>query len=706
MICVAVNELLYDKNNNRYYRVLWLDEGYIVSYIIDVKDEKALPFLCLTSVIHEKLEEEVWRKERTDPFISWKEPRNDKEKALRDQAWEIISSLVNIEPEIFKRNTRGRLINNLMEKVQITKPRIYRMLRKYWQRGQTQNALIPDYEKRGWGRKGEISYTKKTGRPRKDKTIGVNIDKYTLEIIKKAASKYYLGNKRATVKHAYEMMIKEYFGEYYYYENGVRKTIIQEKNKIPTIRQFRYHLKKLFSEPVIIEKREGSKKFQREYREKVGSALKGVSGPGARFEIDATVGNVYLVSRFNQAWGIGRPIVYFVIDVYTRMIVGMHVGIDHPSWQGASMAMINTAQDKIDFCGKYGIEITEEQWPSSHMPKKFLADRGEVLYKGAKTIIEGLGIGIDHTASYRAEMKGTVEQSFAAVDATLKPFLPGYIDTDFKERGGEDYRKRAMLTVEQYTKIIIYFILFHNSRYMKEYKLNKEMIEDNISAIPIDLWKWGIKNRSGKLYSFSHDLVRFYLLPRVEATVTQKGIKFKRMYYTCSTAINEQWFSKAAIKGNWKIKASYNPRNMNHIYIHTEDEKHFEQCELLEKDSAYRDKWLEELEQLWDKQNERVREKEHEQLQAKINFISEMESVIKEAKQKEKQYKSVSTRMDKTKNIQINRTIEKTMNHIEEIKCSSKNEEEISRENLSPIPLSSKRKSVRDMYERRLGKKT
>ncbi|MEI4827979.1 Mu transposase C-terminal domain-containing protein [Bacillus sp. FJAT-53711] len=417
-------------------------------------------------------------------------------------------------------------------------------------------------------------------------------------------------------------------------------------------------------------------------------------GPGARFEIDATVGNVYLVSRFNKGWGVGRPIIYLVIDVYSRLIVGMHVGLDHPSWNGVMMAIMNTTQNKIEFCKEYSIEITEGKWPSAHVPERFLADRGEALYKGATSFIEGINVSVDHTASYRADMKGTIERSFASLDAALKPFLPGYIETDFQERGAKDPRKQAALTVEQYTKIIIYFILHHNSRYMKEYKRNKEMIEQDVSPIPTELWQWGIKNRSGKLRSFPQEFVRFCLLPRAQATVTQLGIKFKKMHYTCNTAITEQWFSKAAIKGNWKVQIAYNPRNLNHIYIIMVGEEKIEKCELLEKDNIYRDRWLEEIENLWEQERKRVRQKEHEQLQEKINFIAEIESVTQEAKKTEiKQSKD----NDKTKNIRMNRALEKAAGNFENSKGK-----QVPPTSTAPVRYTEARKgSLEEMFRRR-----
>lgn len=76
----------------------------------------------------------------------------------------------------------------------------------------------------------------------------------------------------------------------------------------------------------------------------------------------------YLVSRFNRDNIIGRPIVYFVKDAFSRIVTGLYVGLEGPSWIGMAMTLYNAFTDKVDFCHRYGIEITEDQWPCHHLP--------------------------------------------------------------------------------------------------------------------------------------------------------------------------------------------------------------------------------------------------------------------------------------------------------------------------------------------------
>ena len=74
------------------------------------------------------------------------------------------------------------------------------------------------------------------------------------------------------------------------------------------------------------------------------------------------------------------------------------------------------------------------------------------------------------------------------------------MDIDFKQRGARDYRLDAKLTIKDLTKIIIAEVIYHNNHhYLNGYPRDKEMIKDEIKPVPIELWNWGITNRSGKL---------------------------------------------------------------------------------------------------------------------------------------------------------------------------------------------------------------
>jgi len=98
-------------------------------------------------------------------------------------------------------------------------------------------------------------------------------------------------------------------------------------------------------------------------RETLGDSTQMAAGPGSVYQIDATIGDVYLVSSLDRSRIIGRLVIYTCVDVFSRVITGFAVTLEGPSWLGAMLALDNVIEDKVSFCAGYGIEITEPDWP-------------------------------------------------------------------------------------------------------------------------------------------------------------------------------------------------------------------------------------------------------------------------------------------------------------------------------------------------------
>jgi len=50
-----------------------------------------------------------------------------------------------------------------------------------------------------------------------------------------------------------------------------------------------------------------------------------------------------LLSQFDHSSIIGRPVLYFIIDAFSRMVVGIGVGLEGPSW-----AALQTVRSKLN----------------------------------------------------------------------------------------------------------------------------------------------------------------------------------------------------------------------------------------------------------------------------------------------------------------------------------------------------------------------
>ncbi|ANC75501.1 hypothetical protein ABE65_000925 [Fictibacillus phosphorivorans] len=646
-------------------RILWIDDGHAVCFCIDLEKENALPIKRTISDLQQLHGEGLVTlvNEEPYPFIYQSEEYfTEKNKGLRDERWSSIENMVCKEPEIYESKNRGKFIALAMNDTGKTKRLLYKYLTQFWQRGKVKNALLPDYHRSGGKGKEKIFKGKKNGRPRKFEAVigeGIVITDEIKRVFEVSIKRYYHTTKKNPLSEAFNLMLKTFFVSDYRYEDGVRKPILQAEDKLPTYRQFSYWYKKTFQLEEKLRKRKGNRKYELQDRAVLGTSVGDLYGPGTKFQIDATVADVYLVSSFHRNWIIGRPVIYVVIDVFSRMVVGLYVGLEGPSWFGAMMALANTASDKVSYCKKYGIDIKKEEWDCHYLPQTLLADRGELEGYNIERLISAFNMKVENTPPYRGDWKGIVEQHFRIIHSKVKPFLPGFVDTDVQVRGDRDYRLDATLNLEEFTSIIVRCVLHHNNHHwLKNYNQDEMMIEDEVSLIPRDLWNWGIQNRSGKLRSYPENIVKLHLLPSATARVTYKGIEFKKMSYSCERALKEGWFGEARQK-SWRISICYDPRDMTHIYLPSDDGQGYEVASLLDHQKKYNGKTLEEVQYYHDYELLKKQKYSHEETQEKVDLASDIEHIVSRAKKSLKQEEVKMSNAQKVKGIRDNRSIEK-----------------------------------------------
>lgn len=641
------------------YRVLWLNKKIDLLYIINV-NEKYMPVPIILSELKKLIEDGEVVIEENDNWINinTEDDISVLHKKYRDKAWSVIEELVKQEPYIFETISRRKLILEVSETQQVSESTIKRNLKRFWSRGKIKNALTPDYNNSGAPGKEKVNANKKRGRPRKNVSLvgeGINIDENIKKIFKASVNKYYNTSNKNSLITAYNLMIKEYFTEY------KNKSIIEVSSNIPSIGQFKYWFYKNRNYKKEISSRYGSKRYDQRHRELLGNTSMDTLGPGDLVQIDSTIADLYLVSEYDRSLIIGRPTIYLIIDAYSYQILGVNVTLESASHIGAAVAIYSMVQDKVELCKQYGIDITKDEWPVCNLPNAILADRGEMEGKQIESLIENLGISIRLTSSYRAEMKAKVEKAFDLINQNTKPFITGKVDGDFRERGDKDFRLKASLTLKEYTRIVIKTIIYHNNHHvLKDYSRSKEQIEDNVKPIPIELWNWGIENMSGCLKSLPQEVVILNLMPTQNGTITSRGLKFKGVYYSSKKMMDERWFEKARNSGTWKVKISYDPRNINNIYIKNSNGREFDKCFLLDHQDRYKDKTLEDISYLMEMEkldNELLKQNE---LQAKLTLMQDIESIVKESKDNYK-HTSVSNRK-RLIGIDENRKFEKELN--------------------------------------------
>lgn len=273
-----------------------------------------------------------------------------------------------------------------------------------------------------------------------------------------------------------------------------------------------YHKK---SQKIIT--RDGLSCYQRNHRPMFGSASNWRPAIGA-YQMDATEADIYLVSRFDRECVIGRPYIYMAVDTATQVIAGIYVGME--SGEGAVMACLaQAAGNKVEFCRQYGIEITEDQWPSQGLPSEIITDKGrDFISKRGEELCMRYGIEMQSLPPFRPDEKGLVEKAFDLLQGRYKPLLRGrgVIELDAQERWATDYRGQAVLDIDDFTKVLIHAIVYLNSgRLLPSGKTSTQ------------LWA---ESKSNLLMVDAED-IHCMALPRVQTKLTRRGIHHNGLWY-------------------------------------------------------------------------------------------------------------------------------------------------------------------------------
>lgn len=542
---------------------------------LDLSDPKSTPQWQPVSELEEEIE--TGRAVLRDPELapaSCRPVLSAKELTARDRRWKIIKEAAEDEPHIYTPAGRGAHVRRLVDQG-CNRNTVLNLLQNYWRGGKTPNALVGKWFLCGGKGKERDAAENKLGRPREFGTeTGLNMNKRMRAIQRKLILNMWRKMRALPLSKAYEGFCRIVCYDEIWREGEARPEVVLKPEFVetgpPTIDQFKYHFYRYIDSMRLRREKRGPRNFDLNERGLPGSATAETRGPGSRYAIDATVLDIYCCSRVNPNRIVGRPVLYVVIDVWSRLIVGIYVGIENASWVCAAMAIANVCEDKVEFCRRFGIEIEAHEWPTAGIGDRWLHDGGEVAGEVANALALFLNITLETATAYRGDLKGLVENVFEVLPAIMEPFAPGWVYKDFKQRGAKDYRLEAALTLEDVTHLVILAVLHRNNFVtLKNYDRDAGMPSEEVAPVAADIWRWGIVNRSGRIRTFPREFVNFRLMPEDNAVVDEHGLRFRGTWYLSQEMLDRGWLEKARRK-RFRVRISYDPRDANQVYLHME----------------------------------------------------------------------------------------------------------------------------------------
>ena len=563
------------------FRILAIDEERVLA--IDCEKKSMPQFFSLSFFEGAEIQDEI-----PSTFPSWEE-LSPNERKIAQKRYTMIATAVAVVSDKQKRNS---MIDYASAQFGVSKQTLRSFLCSYLSY-QDISVLAPQ-------RKKEKELTKDQ------------------KNIRWALNKFFYTRNQNSLNTAYTMMLKEKYC-------NTHGNLV---SNYPTFNQFRYFYRKHRKMENFHISRNGLTAYQRNSRPLTGDGVQEFAPNIGTAMLDSTVCDIYLVDEKGEL--AGRPILTAACDANTSFCLGYVL-----SWENDTNSlknlMLNIVEDKVLLCKKKGIFITYEQWNiQGQLPSTLITDQGHEYTSQNFEQISELGITLINLPPYRPELKGSVEKLFDLIQNAYKNFLKGKgeIMEDYQERGAHDYRQDAILTLNEFERIVIRCIIYYNcSRVIENYPYDPEMLADEVPPYANKIWNWKKENTEANLIEVSKKELILTLLPRIKGKFTRRGLKANGLRYFAD-GYKEQF-----LQGG-DVIISYDPENCNKIWIKEKDGS-FVEFRLIEK--HFLNMSLEEIQDIQNQQKQLVQSTVHEQYQSKINLMNFIETVAETASEKKKQ---------------------------------------------------------------------
>ena len=534
----SIGMILEDSVNKKSYRIYHLDAHQV--YAIELNGRQDAFNLIHYSYEHLRVLVQNNRLliHSTDKQIVDIESLSECQRRIYERNRLIIKELSEKHgPDFMDFNTRKPkpIIQELSYKIGIRRNQIKMTLKKYLSSGCSQSSLLSETGKKS--SKG-CKYAEKTGRPGRFGVEGIILDEDTLAILE-AARKHYLEGSERSYDSTYNWMLENFYLEYEEStENGVKTRIpvIKGPNERPTINQMKTYIRNNTTPLERQRKKMNAQEIRNNKRLLLSDNLHNVLGPGDLVEIDETEMDVSLVSKSDPNISIGRPIVHAMIDVYSRMIIAVSVSLDNNSYVGLTNCLMNLAEDKEEFCTRYGIKPEKAAWISNIYPNRLRSDRGsEYRSKQCRQLCNELGITLELVPSRSGSLKGQVEQLFHQYHSVQNEIVEknGLITDKYDSR----HHEKAVLTIDDVWMFVINQTLAHNML-SKNYPMSPDMISKNVVPTPANIWKYGAEKYGSPRPIANVEQFAYSIRQAEKAKICREGIVWKGLYYICEDDIS------------------------------------------------------------------------------------------------------------------------------------------------------------------------
>ena len=601
-----------------YHRILWVDdspEGPHRYAIIRLDGPLRLPRWITSADLAANIAQSGWTATDENPFrFSFRSeadlPENPNIRQRYLESWKSKLRCVRMVTELGRDAFIGRCREARIQEIRLmgkAKPggefgdpngdngacmsagAIRKWLILFWRSGEDPASLFPRHNQRG-RKPYSVSFADKGARPkvkpgRKRKAPGENgalgcdldpvkwknLIKGAQEFLFKPNGRHFTHGRRLPWRYAHKATLAKHFSTSVRIDhdndgNALRVQAAFGPAQWPTLAQFRTAALSGHDLPKRIKQVVGERAYKTSFRPIPGSSFDIARAPGSVFQVDWMVAKIWLASQIDGG-PCGRPHVFFVIDVYSRMIVGVYVTFEDPMYRTGAMALVEAMSDKVAFAARYGVTLKPEDWPCQHAPNQILNDGGELAAKLGDYVPGGV-CDLVTVPAYRPDLKGIVERCFGVGSAGLIEWQRGAASAS-RPDDAPDPRRTSSLTIGKFTHDLVRWVVFeHNRHPITKITLPIEAQREGVDPVPIELWNWGIRRLSGRPRHLPRTDLIPRMMPRIEAQVTRRGIELEGARYFSDSGFLQTLVHQAALTGRAiTLEVAHDPNNTNEIYL-------------------------------------------------------------------------------------------------------------------------------------------
>ena len=454
-------------------------------------------------------------------------------------------------------------VEDIIKRYNVTRPRFWRICRNYLQSGMKESSLL---RKKGSGTGSSLIGKKRGSKGDLGIAAGCPLSKEVIDAFEYGLA-FYKSGRAKSFQAAYNKMNNTYFFHDVIVD-GKKQSRLMPIDKRPTYRQFYYYCHKNLSAEDYDAIKTSRMEQRNNKRLLLSEDVANVEAPGEKVEADSLEVDLSLISLINEATQqtIGRPIVYAMRDVLTHAVVAVSVSLENNSFLGYTNLFLNLGEDKKEFCARYDIDLADERlFPSNFLPIDFYSDRGSD-YKSdpAERLCNALGINRHIVTGGTGSMKGMIEQWFHQIHTMVNPFTEGV--GQIQKRHDSQHHKQAVLTVRDFTKMLLICVLSYNQKHMDKYKPRACEIRDGIDAVPSVLWQYYCRTKGApRPITDKIDYLYKLLVPR-QAKIDKRGIHFKNLTYINYDDEDLLGVMYRAQNKKRELSVRYDPRDNSRIY--------------------------------------------------------------------------------------------------------------------------------------------